>query len=523
MNTPDLNNLSDAELLDRFDEQRDERSFAEIVRRHGSMVLATAQRHVECRQDAEEAFQATFFALAASYGRLRHKTVIVAWLFSTAQKCARSIHRANVRRKRRLQAVASRGQLVTEMDTDRLANPSARIADEEIAQVLDEEIARLPASISIAIVLCDLEGLSHSKAAKQLGIASSTLTDRICKGRKLLKNRLLNRGVTVPLVTIMVYLKSTAPDALCASLIADTTSKATLFASGKTAAEIGVSSTLFQSAKRVTSTMTRSQLTAIVLGAIFVVLFIGSRPGVLGTSPGVAFGATIFIDDFKDGNVVNELPVASNGTPVKWTEAGNTPGHFDASSGDYVMSAIPESNPDINIGADALDFVLKDTSVRVHGKISASEGLIGIAVRNQDARDAQQYFGGIGYLSGDSTLFLGRVDGRGALTVLGNTTLPFDIRQQDGVLQLDVIDDELSVWAWKAGEKMPDEPQLTAFDSTYESGFVRIIGGVDHNRVNTTTFRSVHVATAHIPEPDSASLLFLGFASLAMWAQLSRA
>ena len=76
----------------------------------------------------------------------------------------------------------------------------------------------------------------------------------------------------------------------------------------------------------------------------------------------------------------------------------------------------------------------------------------------------------------------------------GFPVLPFDIRKDDGVLQLDVIGNELSVWGWKAGESMPDRPQLTAVDDFYESGFVRILGGVDKNRTSTTEFRSVWLA-----------------------------
>ena len=70
--------------------------------------------------------------------------------------------------------------------------------------------------------------------------------------------------------------------------------------------------------------------------------------------------------------------------------------------------------------------------------------------------------------------------------------LPFDVRTEDAVLQLDVIDNELKLWGWKAGDPMPDQPQLTATDSTYSEGTMRIASETINN--NIATFRYVHVA-----------------------------
>src|SRR5215472_2893803 len=55
--------LADKELLDRFLERRDEmgeEAFAELVRRHGPMVLGACLRLLRDAHEAEDAFQATF-------------------------------------------------------------------------------------------------------------------------------------------------------------------------------------------------------------------------------------------------------------------------------------------------------------------------------------------------------------------------------------------------------------------------------------------------------------------------------
>jgi DNA-directed RNA polymerase specialized sigma24 family protein len=75
---------TDAELVGRYAESRDAAAFEVLVWRHGPMVWATARRVLRHQQDVEDAFQATFLALARAAGALGTRQAVAGWLHRVA-------------------------------------------------------------------------------------------------------------------------------------------------------------------------------------------------------------------------------------------------------------------------------------------------------------------------------------------------------------------------------------------------------------------------------------------------------
>jgi len=184
---------SDRELLARFANRQDQEAFAELVRRHGRLVLGVCRRALGHAQDAEDAFQAVFLILARKAGRLGQPDLLGNWLHGVAVRVASRARRSAARRRAR--------EVVVSTMPDPPADSAPIFADD--GPILDEELAALPAWYREAILLCDMRGVSREEAAVLLGVPEGTLSSRLANGRKKLAARLARRGVSLSVAALL--------------------------------------------------------------------------------------------------------------------------------------------------------------------------------------------------------------------------------------------------------------------------------------------------------------------------------
>jgi RNA polymerase sigma factor (sigma-70 family) len=178
--------LPDAQLLEGFVARGDDAAFAALVGRHGPMVLAVCQRVLGNRDDAADAFQASFLVLARRAAAIRKPEALSSWLYGVAYRVALKMKAtAGQRRQREQQMAMSSAQVPPDP------------AWQEVLTGLDEEMQRLPEKHRRPLVLCFLEGMSQEEAAALLGWPRGTLRRRLDRGRELLRQRLTRRGLTL--------------------------------------------------------------------------------------------------------------------------------------------------------------------------------------------------------------------------------------------------------------------------------------------------------------------------------------
>jgi RNA polymerase sigma factor (sigma-70 family) len=214
----------DDQLLHDFVNQQDQTAFASLLERHGPMVLGVCRRVLGDAHDAEDAFQATFLVLARKAASIRRQVSVAGWLYRVAFRLA--IH---------ARAGALRGQAIAKEAVEMATEDSTPdLVRQELRQMLDEELNRLPDKYHSPITLCYLEGMSHEEAAQELRWPIGTVKGRLARARELLRQRLARRGVALPAgVSATVLMETTAPAAVPPALAAAVVEAAGLFAVGR--------------------------------------------------------------------------------------------------------------------------------------------------------------------------------------------------------------------------------------------------------------------------------------------------
>ena len=161
MDAPTSVPRSDGDLLAEFAERNQEAAFAEVLRRHGGMVLSVCRSVLGNTSDAEDAAQAVFLTLAQKAHRSSVQAHVVGWLHRVAwYVAARGVEAKAIRRRHEQEAARMRQE--------------TRQPDAEPIQLdaLHAGLDTLPEKYRVPLILHHLEGRSHAQTASLTDAAS---------------------------------------------------------------------------------------------------------------------------------------------------------------------------------------------------------------------------------------------------------------------------------------------------------------------------------------------------------------
>jgi RNA polymerase sigma factor (sigma-70 family) len=275
--------VGDTQLLDRFVELRDETAFELLVWRHQRMVLSVCRRILRREQDAEDAFQATFLALACKAGSISKREAVASWLFKVAYRVACRERLNQEKRIRQAQRVA------TWRAGDTFPAASTEAMESDVRTALHEEINRLPEVYRASVVLCYLEGKTNEEAALQMSCPTGTVVTWLARARRRLRTRLERRGVALSSGCLLTALAAGDSAAGPPPAFANQTVRAALHFAANPAAPGVVSPKVVA--------LTRGVLEAMVMTKLKIVIAVLLLIGLVSTGSGVFAFCSLPLDE----------------------------------------------------------------------------------------------------------------------------------------------------------------------------------------------------------------------------------
>lgn len=159
-----------------------------IVQEHSARVYRLAYRLTGNRQDAEDLTQDVFIRVFRSLDTYEPGN-FPGWL----HRITTNLFLDRVRRKSRLR-MDNFGEGAEERLLSAEVLPESAVHDANFDPDIEAALASLSDEFRVAVVLCDVEGLTYEEIAGVLGIKLGTVRSRIHRGRTQLRAALRHRA-----------------------------------------------------------------------------------------------------------------------------------------------------------------------------------------------------------------------------------------------------------------------------------------------------------------------------------------
>ena len=166
-------------------------AFSRIVCRYRDRIFRWALVRTGDEDDAEDAAQETLVRLHAGLRKFRGGSSFETWLYAITRNAAADIMR---RRKSRLRMTLRLAELGDGREATTSPDPLETVFARRIEDVVREFLTQLPTRQREAVDLVDLQGLSPAEAASLTGANAATLRTHLFRGRRALRQRLLDAG-----------------------------------------------------------------------------------------------------------------------------------------------------------------------------------------------------------------------------------------------------------------------------------------------------------------------------------------
>jgi RNA polymerase sigma-70 factor (ECF subfamily) len=170
----------------------DERAIRKLIDTYSPRLYNVALRILRNSQDAEDALQETFIMALNKLDQFDGRSAFLTWIYRIAVNSSLMALRKRRSRSKKEESIEVPGfeEIKSRQLIDWNADPLRRVMTNEMREVMDKAIDRLPPNYRTVFVLRDLEEFSTEEAAKILGISVANVKVRLMRARLFLREAL---------------------------------------------------------------------------------------------------------------------------------------------------------------------------------------------------------------------------------------------------------------------------------------------------------------------------------------------
>lgn len=186
----------DSELIEKA-RHKDKQAFTQIFDRYKNKILGYLYRYVGDYQLAEDLTVETFLSAYNNLDTYEERGIFSSWLYKIATNCAKKELRKGEHRKEvPIEHDLPDGEKVdiTELVADDKSRPDYDARQNELKESVYRIMSKMDSKYKEVIMLCDVEGLEYSQAAKVLKCNPITVGTRLRRARKILYDILKKHG-----------------------------------------------------------------------------------------------------------------------------------------------------------------------------------------------------------------------------------------------------------------------------------------------------------------------------------------
>ena len=183
----------------------DVNAFNQLVLHYQQSTYNVVLRMLGDRDAAADVTQDTFIAAFRAIQSFRGGPSFRAWLLRIASNQARDHwRRTNRHPVDSLESAMDEdephgpGILSSLVTTEQAANPEEFLLNQELQELIQNGLQELPLDQRVAVILCDVQGLSYEEIATSTQTSMGTVRSRIARGRARLRNYLYKYRELLP-------------------------------------------------------------------------------------------------------------------------------------------------------------------------------------------------------------------------------------------------------------------------------------------------------------------------------------